>query len=353
MVLFLRLLIFTVTGDEYYLIQYLNNTIINLLLNFFIMKKNLLKTALVMTCLALFSVHSISAQKKMCIVGDATHYGWDKGNASPMIQDKSNNSVFYYQAWLKAGSLKFILENTDDSWLPTWNKGDDTHIVKRNSSSDPDEQFVIATDGNYSVTVDTTNLTISIVPMTETSKITFNALFMVGDATPNGWDIANATELTKSTTDPFVFTYSGELNTGELKFPVNRNSGWGQEFFMKDTDTKMVLQSSPDSKWSIAEAGKYNITLNTSTLDISIVKDNNTSSMNATVGEGSITLASVIVYDQLEVNGISEFGFHIYALSGNLVLSGMSSTGTVNVASLGKGVYLLNINGKVFKFVKQ
>lgn len=75
--------------------------------------------------------------------------------------------------------------------------------------------------------------------------------------------------------------------------------------------------------------------------------------MNATVGEGSITLASAIVHDQLEVNGISEFGFHIYALSGNLVLSGMSSTGTVNVASLGKGVYLLNINGKVFKFVKQ
>ncbi|MFW9597878.1 MAG: SusF/SusE family outer membrane protein, partial [Paludibacter sp.] len=78
------------------------------------MKTTLLKMAVIIMTLVMTT--SLSASRKLCLIGDATRYGWDKGNASPMIQDPTNPSVFYYNAWLKTGNFKFMLENTDDSW---------------------------------------------------------------------------------------------------------------------------------------------------------------------------------------------------------------------------------------------
>ena len=313
------------------------------------MKTNLLKMAVIIMTLVMTT--SLSASRKLCLFGDATRYGWDKGNVSPMIQDPTNPSVFYYNAWLKTGNFKFMLENTDDSWLPTWNKADDTHIVKRTSNSDPDDQFSISIAGNYSIAVDTTALTISIVPMTETAEISFNTVFMVGDATPNGWDIANATELTKSSTNPYEFSYSGALSVGDFKFPVNRNSGWSQDFFMKVSDTEMVLQNSPDSKWSITEAGNYTIDINTQTLAISIQKQTTTTSRFP--NNDAISLNSNIVSSTLKVNNLNSVSYKIYNLSGLKVTDGISEGENINVFSLGKGIYLLNINNQVFKFIKQ
>ena len=294
---------------------------------------------------------SLSASRKLCLIGDATRYGWDKGNASPMIQDPTNPSVFYYNAWLKTGNFKFMLENTDDSWLPTWNKADDTHIVKRASGSDPDDQFNISTPGNYAITVDTTLLTISIVPMAETAEISFNTVFMVGSATPNGWDIANATELTKSATNPYEFSYSGAMSIGEFKLPVNRNSGWGQDFFVKVSDTEMQLLAGGDVKWSITEAGNYDIDINTQTLAISIHKQTTTTSRFP--NNDAISLNSNIVNSALKVNNLNSVSYKIYNLSGLLVNDGISEGENINVFSLGKGIYLLNVNNQVFKFIKQ
>ena len=44
-----------------------------------------------------------------------------------------------------------------------------------------------------------------------------STLFMVGDATPNGWSIDAPTPLTASEEDPLVFTWEGGLKTGEMK----------------------------------------------------------------------------------------------------------------------------------------
>lgn len=313
------------------------------------MKTTLLKMAVIIMTLVITT--SLSASRKLCLIGDATRYGWDKGNASPMIQDPTNPSVFYYNAWLKTGNFKFMLENTDDSWLPTWNKADDTHIVKRASGSDPDNQFSILTAGNYSITVDTTTLTISIVPMTETAEISFNTVFMVGDATPNGWDIANATELTKSSTNPYEFSYSGAMSIGEFKLPVNRNWGWNQDFFMKASDTQMVLQNSPDVKWSITEAGNYKVTININTLAIDITKL--TATVNAEVSKELPALKSNVVSDQLSVLNTGNFHYKIFNSLGASVLGGNSQNGIISISNLKAGIYFLNTSNKSFKFIKQ
>ena len=44
-------------------------------------------------------------------------------------------------------------------------------------------------------------------------------IYMVGDATPAGWTIGDATPM-QTTDNPYVFTWKGTLNAGELKLLV-------------------------------------------------------------------------------------------------------------------------------------
>ena len=115
-------------------------------------------------------------------------------------------------------------------------------------------------------------------------------------ATPNGWDLGNATPMTKSTDSPYIFTWSGTLKTGEMKISCDKQSDWNGDWFMADKDGKAptgevetVFFSSksdaelssmyPDAdlgsldyKWKIQEAGSYRITIDQLKETISIVK---------------------------------------------------------------------------------
>ena len=51
-----------------------------------------------------------------------------------------------------------------------------------------------------------------------------STLYMVGDATPNGWSIDSPTPLTATEEDPLVFTWEGSLNAGEMKLCLTKGS---------------------------------------------------------------------------------------------------------------------------------
>ena len=53
------------------------------------------------------------------------------------------------------------------------------------------------------------------------------------------------------------------------------------------------------------------------------------------------------------MNNLNSVSYKIYNLSGLLVNDGISEGEIINVFSLGKGIYLLNVNNQVFKFIKQ
>lgn len=62
---------------------------------------------------------------------------------------------------------------------------------------------------------------------------------------------------------------------GEFKFPVNRNSDWGQDMYMRLDDTHMYLHHGgdpDDNKWTLTEDGNYAITANVEALTINIQK---------------------------------------------------------------------------------
>ena len=98
-----------------------------------------------------------------------------------------------------------------------------------------------------------------------------STLYMVGDATPNGWSIDNPTPLEATADDPLVFTWEATLNTGELKLCLTAGS-WDAPFIRPvdngteinqtaiDGATFAMHAGDPDDKWRVTEAGVYRLT---------------------------------------------------------------------------------------------
>lgn len=124
----------------------------------------------------------------------------------------------------------------------------------------------------------------------------YETLYLVGDAAPGGWDLGNATAMSASPDNPYIFTWSGTLNAGELKISCDKQSDWNGAWFMPDKNGKEptgdaeamffvdksdndfkamytdVDINSVDMKWKITLEGTYLITANSLTETISIVK---------------------------------------------------------------------------------
>lgn len=98
-----------------------------------------------------------------------------------------------------------------------------------------------------------------------------SALYMVGDATPAGWNIDNPVAMTPTEADPLVFTWEGLLYAGELKLCLTTGS-WDAGFIRPEnngdvigsaniTDATFVMWAGdPDNKWRVAETGTYSLT---------------------------------------------------------------------------------------------
>ncbi|MCK0145328.1 SusF/SusE family outer membrane protein [Arenibacter sp. F26102] len=131
----------------------------------------------------------------------------------------------------------------------------------------PDESYdltarIVANVTHESVTtqVATTNLTVT------TFKPVSPNLYIVGDASPNGWNIGSATQLVASTERRGVFVYEGPLNPGDYKFAVSQDGCWCQDFYTKDgTDgTKIIYNeggSGDDLQWNIETKDNYRLTV--------------------------------------------------------------------------------------------
>ena len=98
-----------------------------------------------------------------------------------------------------------------------------------------------------------------------------STLYMVGDATPNGWSIDAPTPFTQSEEDGLIFTWEGTLNAGEMKLCLTTGS-WDAGFIRPENNGAAISKSTitnqtfvmwagdPDNKWKVTEAGKYRLT---------------------------------------------------------------------------------------------
>lgn len=118
----------------------------------------------------------------------------------------------------------------------------------------------------------TTSKTIRVQVVPAPVGAAYASLWVVGDATPNGWNIENPNPMKQDPTNAFQFKFNEVLQAGEFKIPVSTGN-WGTDFFMpltnnpafSDTRVQLVSGGKPDYKWKISSAGAYKIVLNIST----------------------------------------------------------------------------------------
>ena len=204
------------------------------------------------------------------IIGDATTAGWDIASAPEVIQNPDNLFEFVFDGLLVPGEFKFPVNKQSDFLQDMFMRdpADSTKIYLHKGGDDDDNKWTITQEGWYRIILNLAENTISIESL---------ELYIIGSATSVGWDIANAIPLIKNESEPFKYHFEGNLLEGEFKFPVNRQTDWQQDMYMRDPDdaTKIYRHKGgddDDNKWNITEAGIYSITVNVKDLSIDIIK---------------------------------------------------------------------------------
>lgn len=219
-------------------------------------------------------IKSFGASSQLYMVGDATPNGWDIGNAMQMIQDESNPLLYKYDGVLVPGEFKFpVNRNTDwgqDMWERDTTVADSSKAYLHHGGDSDDNKWKINIAGWYTVRLNLADSTISYKRL--------DKLYIIGNATPAGWNIGSAIELIPEPSG-YEFTYTGALTEGEFKFPINRQSDWQQDMFMKNiNDANKIYYhiggQSDDNKWvlTVSDAGNYKVTVNLKEMAISMVK---------------------------------------------------------------------------------
>lgn len=172
---------------------------------------------------------------------------------------------------MSAGTFKFIEDLGE--LLPSFNKGEDENeLVYRTEESQPDDLFTIAKDGLYGIYVNTEDMKINYAP------IPYPEVYMVGNATPIGWDIGNAM-LMEWDYVRGAYVYEGELHEGEMKLPLWKD--WSADSLMppvngtkpgEDNTVALHPGGQPDNKWVITEAGTYRVILDVNAMTITFEK---------------------------------------------------------------------------------
>ncbi|MFO7668327.1 MAG: SusF/SusE family outer membrane protein [Bacteroidales bacterium] len=250
--------------------------------------------------LALLTTSSMFAQApdSLFIVGSATPIGWSIDKAIELRINPDNPDQFFYDGPLYPGEFKFpVNRNTDwgqDMYMK--DEANEGHFYLHIGGEDDDIKWEIAEgeESRYHIVLDFSDLSIEIIKVITPPAP--EALFIVGDASPNGWDISQAVELTKNPDNAEQYIYEGPLSPGDFKFPVNRNTDWAQDMYMRDTLIEGSfyhhIGGAPDDyKWTIGadEGGTYKIVLDFKTLAISIKKIIETSAPESLFIVGSAT----------------------------------------------------------------
>lgn len=214
------------------------------------------------------------------MVGDATPTGWSIDTPTPMTPGEEDPLVFTWEGNLNAGELKLCLVpgSWDNSFIrPVENgaeigKSDITDAPFQMHPGDPDEKWRVTEAGTYSLTFDLRNWTMSTrylagAPEPEIEPINVENLYIVGDATPAGWNIDAPTLLDKQ--GDYLFIYEGPLNKGELKACAGtgnwdvdyvRPAANGEEIGRNGVaENGFVYTASPDNKWIVTEPGIYRL----------------------------------------------------------------------------------------------
>lgn len=221
----------------------------------------------------------------MLILGDAVKSGWDMSNSVAMLEGEPG--VWTATVYLAADQgFKFYAENDIFNGFQyraageenvTLAEGAATSLVSSEVNRN-DSKFQVAEAGNYVITCDLNAGTITVKKADyQDNEIVYAALWLVGDATENGWDLGQPVVLAQDASNPMVYTATADLKEGELQVVVNKFTSYNSDVYVSDaTDATKAIRVNKDSEknnWKITEAGKYDVKLNVLDNTMSIIKN--------------------------------------------------------------------------------
>lgn len=206
------------------------------------------------------------------IVGSASPNGWDISNAIALTPSSSTPGEFVYYGQLKNGSFKFAVSQ-DGCWCQdfyTQDPDDETKMVYNEGGSGMDIQWIIDNPSLYKVTVNLITLSIDIQEMDEPQ---FSNLWIVGDASPSGWNVDTPVAFKQDTNNPFIFNLECSLTPGVFKILAGQTGEWCGQWYRPLVDNQGLTETGVeqnsgcdvDNKWLVTAdtAGRYLITLDT------------------------------------------------------------------------------------------
>lgn len=219
------------------------------------------------------------SHSKLYLIGGATPGGWYLNKAQEMVLEQGKDAVLSWSGFLWSGDFKF-LSTQSASWetsytAPTADRYPVSGKAQRlivHPQNQYDYKFKLNQAGYYKLTADMANRNVIV------SKEAISALYMVGAATPAGWDVYNPVNMQPVDGRKGVFTWSGFLNTGEFKFLVNKglwtpsvnpvsaeNVQSGKTYSIAFTDGV-----TNDYKFKISKSTYYTITVDTENMSATI-----------------------------------------------------------------------------------
>ena len=182
------------------------------------------------------------------------------------------NADFSYQADIST-AFKINFQNlSQNTTTYTWDFGDGT-----GTSTEENPSHTYASEGTYTVTLTSEGDGGSDITTTEIEVTNllppYNHLFIVGDASPSGWNIGSPEAFTQDSINPFVFVFEGLLTPGDLKISTFKGDWCDGDWINAPqnaydiTNTDYIVTNGcdgPDNKWTITSAtqGIYIITVN-------------------------------------------------------------------------------------------
>jgi len=251
-----------------------------------------------------FQVTGYASQ--LFMAGTATAAGNDWKNAISM--NKMSGAAYMFAGILQPGTLVFPTAKNDTAMV--FGKGimDNDLLLTRYNAVNP---FLLTRTGYYHVIADLGSKKLSCP----------EPLYIVGDATPGGWSLAEATEMTNISDDKL--SWKGTLTAGELKFACVPSSGLFEDPFYQaaaantptDGVTSMIFNpdgKGVDNKWLVTTEGLYTIEVNLYQRTASFTRDKSMDDVpfkrvwivgDATPGGWSCPFTGQMTYDEASGHG--------------------------------------------------
>ena len=224
-------------------------------------------------------------------VGNATNAGWTIENAVLLPETAFNSGVYKTIMNLKSfeqfDGLKFAT-------LRKWNnrsyisaQPDQTidrlgeYDLQYSTSGDVDYKFAVTLEGGlYEVTVDVNTMKMTIAEPTSYPI----RLWAVGDALASRW-IFNNENILANTGEEGVYSWTGDLNAGEIKFyngDTFTSVAYGAESNetpLQEGDLAIVILGSDDNKFKVDQAGNYTLTVDLKNMKLNVKKNDGSSTI--------------------------------------------------------------------------